>query len=204
MERKRIWAGTLTLWLNLTNHFSTSSSFCSYALLIIIVVISWSLRAEELFQQGLQNLSGTDKSISQVFHLRYAEFHHYHTKQEADAISHYTEVGLRLYVCCMLTLYWIRSATLIHRVRGTKWNDRYNSYYMYKDITFRKADVKHLYDWWLALSLCCTDPCPGLLTQQGLMLTQNTWEWRQCAKVSIRLYRTADAAVQTKGYVLYL
>ncbi|XP_041818532.1 interferon-induced protein with tetratricopeptide repeats 5-like [Chelmon rostratus] len=64
-------------------------------------------RAEELFQQGLQNLSGTDKSISQVFHLRYAEFHHYHTKQEADAISHYTE---------------------------------------------------------------------------GLMLTQNTWEWRQCAK----------------------
>ncbi|KAM9336313.1 interferon-induced protein with tetratricopeptide repeats 5-like [Symphorus nematophorus] len=52
-------------------------------------------RAEELFQQGLCNLSVTDKSICQVFHLRYAEFHHYHTKQEAEAIAHYTK-GLKL------------------------------------------------------------------------------------------------------------
>ncbi|XP_076616339.1 antiviral innate immune response effector IFIT1-like [Chaetodon auriga] len=52
-------------------------------------------RAEELFQLGLQNLSTTEKSICQVLHLRYAEFHHYHTKQEAEAISQYTE-GLML------------------------------------------------------------------------------------------------------------
>ncbi|XP_070846813.1 interferon-induced protein with tetratricopeptide repeats 1-like [Chaetodon trifascialis] len=64
-------------------------------------------RAEELFQLGLQNLPTTEKSICQVLHLRYAEFHHYHTKQEVDAVSQYTE---------------------------------------------------------------------------GLMLTQNTWEWKQCAK----------------------
>ncbi|XP_070782866.1 interferon-induced protein with tetratricopeptide repeats 5-like [Enoplosus armatus] len=52
-------------------------------------------RAEELFQQGLQNLSEMEKGICQVFHLRYAQFHHYHTKKEAEAIVHYTE-GLHL------------------------------------------------------------------------------------------------------------
>lgn len=52
------------------------------------------LRAEELFQQGLRNLSETDKSICQVFHLRYADFHLYQTKQEAEAVAHYTKVGL--------------------------------------------------------------------------------------------------------------
>ncbi|XP_044035845.1 interferon-induced protein with tetratricopeptide repeats 5-like isoform X2 [Siniperca chuatsi] len=53
------------------------------------------IRAEELFQQGLRNLSETDKSICQVFYLRYADFHHYNTKQEAEAIDLYTK-GLHL------------------------------------------------------------------------------------------------------------
>ncbi|XP_018544118.1 interferon-induced protein with tetratricopeptide repeats 10 isoform X2 [Lates calcarifer] len=46
-------------------------------------------RAEELFQQGLENLS--EKKICQIFHHRYANFHLYHTKQEAEAIEHYTQ-----------------------------------------------------------------------------------------------------------------
>ncbi|XP_051272991.1 interferon-induced protein with tetratricopeptide repeats 5 isoform X2 [Dicentrarchus labrax] len=50
-------------------------------------------KAEELFKLGSQKLLETEKDICQVFHLRYAEFHHYHTKQEAEAIAHYTEVG---------------------------------------------------------------------------------------------------------------
>ncbi|XP_038591447.1 interferon-induced protein with tetratricopeptide repeats 5-like isoform X2 [Micropterus salmoides] len=49
-------------------------------------------RAEELFQQGLRNSSSADKI---VFHLNYADFHLYHTKQEDKAIPHYTE-GLHL------------------------------------------------------------------------------------------------------------
>ncbi|XP_045925595.1 interferon-induced protein with tetratricopeptide repeats 5-like isoform X4 [Micropterus dolomieu] len=52
-------------------------------------------RAEELFQQGLQNFSKTDKMICQVFHLNYANFQLYHTKQEAKAIPHYIK-GLHL------------------------------------------------------------------------------------------------------------
>ncbi|XP_038550687.1 interferon-induced protein with tetratricopeptide repeats 5-like [Micropterus salmoides] len=51
-------------------------------------------RAEELFQQAFQNLA-TDKGATQAFHLNYADFYLYHTKQEAKAIPHYIE-GLRL------------------------------------------------------------------------------------------------------------
>ncbi|XP_047464811.1 interferon-induced protein with tetratricopeptide repeats 5-like [Mugil cephalus] len=52
-------------------------------------------RAEALFQQGLQMAPKLEKDISQKFHFRYAKFHHYHTNNEADAISHYTK-GLLL------------------------------------------------------------------------------------------------------------
>lgn len=54
-----------------------------------------SLRAEELFQQGSQNLSESDKGICQIFHQRYADFHLYHTRKEDEAIDHYTQVGFR-------------------------------------------------------------------------------------------------------------
>lgn len=54
-----------------------------------------SPRAETLFQQGIQMSSKLEKSLSQVFHFRYAKFHHYQTKNEAEAISHYTKVGSR-------------------------------------------------------------------------------------------------------------
>ncbi|XP_071319301.1 interferon-induced protein with tetratricopeptide repeats 5-like isoform X2 [Trachinotus anak] len=60
--------------------------------LIIVFSFSFSFRAEEWFQQGLKMLeSESEKSISQVVHHRYAEFHFYHTKQEAKAINHYTQ-----------------------------------------------------------------------------------------------------------------
>ncbi|KAG7232804.1 hypothetical protein INR49_008081 [Caranx melampygus] len=49
-------------------------------------------RAEELFQQGLKMIkSESEKTICQVVHHRYADFHHYHTKQQAMAIDHYTQ-----------------------------------------------------------------------------------------------------------------
>lgn len=54
-----------------------------------------SLRAEELFQQGLQKLYESDKGICQIFHQHYADFHFFHTKKEAEAIDHYTQVGFR-------------------------------------------------------------------------------------------------------------
>ncbi|KAG7218020.1 hypothetical protein INR49_020683 [Caranx melampygus] len=48
--------------------------------------------AEELFQQGLKMIkSESEKTICQVVHHRYADFHHYHTKQQAMAIDHYTQ-----------------------------------------------------------------------------------------------------------------
>ncbi|XP_056222607.1 interferon-induced protein with tetratricopeptide repeats 5-like isoform X1 [Seriola aureovittata] len=53
-------------------------------------------RAEELFQQGLKMLeSESENSICQAVHQRYADFHFYHTKKEAEAIDHYTQ-GLLL------------------------------------------------------------------------------------------------------------
>ncbi|XP_029933219.1 interferon-induced protein with tetratricopeptide repeats 5-like [Myripristis murdjan] len=48
-------------------------------------------RAEELFQRALMMSSERDKYIRQFVHLRYAQFNHYHTKQEAKAITHYTK-----------------------------------------------------------------------------------------------------------------
>ncbi|XP_067432180.1 interferon-induced protein with tetratricopeptide repeats 5-like isoform X1 [Thunnus thynnus] len=48
-------------------------------------------RANELFQQTLQILPELEKSIQQFFHLCYADFHNYHTQQEAEAITHYTK-----------------------------------------------------------------------------------------------------------------
>uniref|UniRef100_A0A3B4YI81 Interferon-induced protein with tetratricopeptide repeats 5-like n=1 Tax=Seriola lalandi dorsalis TaxID=1841481 RepID=A0A3B4YI81_SERLL len=54
-------------------------------------------RAEELFQQGLKMLeSESENSICQAVHQRYADFHFYHTKKEAEAIDHYTQVERRL------------------------------------------------------------------------------------------------------------
>ncbi|XP_053197798.1 interferon-induced protein with tetratricopeptide repeats 5-like [Scomber japonicus] len=49
------------------------------------------IRANELFQQALQILPGSCKSIQQFFHRCYGDFHFYHSKQEADAIAHYSE-----------------------------------------------------------------------------------------------------------------
>lgn len=55
-----------------------------------------------MFQQGLQKLSESDKGICQIFHQRYADFHFHHTKKEAEAIDHYTHVGFRNSVVCVL------------------------------------------------------------------------------------------------------
>ncbi len=108
---RNCWSGT-AVWrgkefkqvLCLFMQHSEVLSFCSWTDLLVCMnpssSISPILRAEELFQQGLQNLSETDKSICQVFHLRYADFHLYHNKQEAKAINHYTKVGLCLHACC--------------------------------------------------------------------------------------------------------
>ncbi|KAM7370295.1 hypothetical protein PAMP_009856 [Pampus punctatissimus] len=52
-------------------------------------------RANKLFQKALQMLPESDKGICQFFHLCYADFHYYHTKQETEAITHYTK-GLLL------------------------------------------------------------------------------------------------------------
>ncbi|KAM6963502.1 interferon-induced protein with tetratricopeptide repeats 5-like [Tautogolabrus adspersus] len=50
-------------------------------------------RAKEFFAQGLKSLD-SDNGTRQIFYLRYAEFHHYHTKQEADAIANYKKALL--------------------------------------------------------------------------------------------------------------
>ncbi|KAK2820752.1 hypothetical protein Q5P01_023711 [Channa striata] len=52
-------------------------------------------RAEELFQQSSQILTVSEKGICQVFHQRYGDFYHYHTKKEDKAIDQYTQ-GLLL------------------------------------------------------------------------------------------------------------
>ncbi|KAM6896909.1 interferon-induced protein with tetratricopeptide repeats 5-like [Xenentodon cancila] len=49
-------------------------------------------RAEELFQHGLKMLpKSSEKSLHQVFYQRYGDFHFYHTKSEADAITNYIQ-----------------------------------------------------------------------------------------------------------------
>uniref|UniRef100_A0A3B4YEF6 Interferon-induced protein with tetratricopeptide repeats 5-like n=1 Tax=Seriola lalandi dorsalis TaxID=1841481 RepID=A0A3B4YEF6_SERLL len=56
-------------------------------------------RAEELFQQGLKMLeSESENSICQAVHQRYADFHFYHTKKEAEAIDHYTQLLFLLFL----------------------------------------------------------------------------------------------------------
>ncbi|KAM7381025.1 hypothetical protein PAMA_012049 [Pampus argenteus] len=52
-------------------------------------------RANELFQKALKMLPESDEGICQFFHLCYADFHYYHSKQETEAITHYTK-GLLL------------------------------------------------------------------------------------------------------------
>uniref|UniRef100_A0A667YXR1 Interferon-induced protein with tetratricopeptide repeats 15 n=1 Tax=Myripristis murdjan TaxID=586833 RepID=A0A667YXR1_9TELE len=59
-------------------------------------------RAEELFQRALMMSSERDKYIRQFVHLRYAQFNHYHTKQEAKAITHYTKVFPSCCCSCLL------------------------------------------------------------------------------------------------------
>ncbi|CAK6984613.1 interferon-induced protein with tetratricopeptide repeats 5-like [Scomber scombrus] len=51
-------------------------------------------RANELFKQAAE-APESSKSIQQFFHVRYGDFHFYHSKQEAEAITHYTK-GLLL------------------------------------------------------------------------------------------------------------
>ncbi|XP_071780603.2 protein IFIT1 homolog B-like [Centroberyx gerrardi] len=48
-------------------------------------------RAQELFQEALVMSSERDHYIRQFIHLRYGQFHLYHTKQEDQAITHYTK-----------------------------------------------------------------------------------------------------------------
>ncbi|KAM4715791.1 interferon-induced protein with tetratricopeptide repeats 5-like isoform 2-T2 [Anableps anableps] len=45
-------------------------------------------RAEEMFQCCFTNES-SEQSLRQVIHHRYAEFHFYHTRKQAEAIAHY-------------------------------------------------------------------------------------------------------------------
>ncbi|XP_030610997.1 interferon-induced protein with tetratricopeptide repeats 5-like isoform X2 [Archocentrus centrarchus] len=52
-------------------------------------------RAEEIFQQCLK-LAESEKSLFQTVHQRYADFHYYNKKNEAEAIVHYTK-GLLLH-----------------------------------------------------------------------------------------------------------
>ncbi|XP_029934322.1 interferon-induced protein with tetratricopeptide repeats 1-like [Myripristis murdjan] len=57
-------------------------------------------RAKELFQETLMMSSERDKYIRQFVHLRFAQFHHYHTREEATAIQYYTK-GLQATVTTM-------------------------------------------------------------------------------------------------------
>ncbi|CAI5660473.1 interferon-induced protein with tetratricopeptide repeats 1 isoform X1 [Oreochromis niloticus] len=49
-------------------------------------------RAEETFQHCLEELPEVEEEkVCQIIHQCYGDFHHYHTKNEAQAIAHYTK-----------------------------------------------------------------------------------------------------------------
>lgn len=56
--------------------------------------ISLFLRAEETFKHCLEKLPELkEKRVCLIIHQYYGDFHHYHTKNEAQAIAHYKEVS---------------------------------------------------------------------------------------------------------------
>lgn len=73
--------------------------------------MSFPPRAEQLFQQCLKmTKSESEMSICQVVHQRYADFHHYHTKQQAEAIKHYTQVGVSACVLLIPEIFYTTQA----------------------------------------------------------------------------------------------
>ncbi|XP_071383545.1 interferon-induced protein with tetratricopeptide repeats 5-like [Centroberyx affinis] len=65
--------------------------FAMAELALLYAEDNYMSRAKELFQEALVMSSEKDNGMRQFVHLRYGQFHQYHTKQEDQAITHYTK-----------------------------------------------------------------------------------------------------------------